>query len=337
MHKRFDISDKVIVPTDKDSCVIDFYINPDEFDKQNILKDLDFDEHTLVSSLDADEISRIEFEKDYTFIIWKRPNNYSFDSKDLNFKVSSIGFILSKDNITIILADDYELYGRREFSKVSSLTDYFLKILSYIIRHYVDHIKAINMMSKELQDKINISFENKYLIQMFNLGESLVYYIDAIGANNTVLAKLKNNAKKLGFSDDEIDTIDDLIIENNQCYKQAEIYSTILSGLMDARASIVNNNMNVLLKKLTIINIIFLPLNLIAGIGGMSEFTSMTKGMPWQLSYTLFTIAIVIIGWLAYIILNKIDAGNNKKIKNKFINIKLRLKKFFRISSRNSM
>lgn len=333
MHKRFNIFDKMIVPADNDSCVIDFYINPDDSDKQTILKDLDFDEHTLVSSLDADEISRIEFEKDYTFIIWKRPNNYSFDSKELNFKVSSIGFILSKDNITIILADDYELYGRREFNKISSLTDYFLKILSYIIRHYVDHIKAINIMSKELQDKINISFENKYLIQMFNLGESLVYYIDAIGANNTVLAKLKNNAKKLGFSDDEIDTIDDLIIENNQCYKQAEIYSTILSGLMDARASIVNNNMNVLLKKLTIINIIFLPLNLIAGIGGMSEFSEATTGISWEISYTVFIISMIFVGWLSYIALSKIDVGNSKKSIKKYKNLKLKIKRFFKILS----
>ena len=143
-------------------------------------------------------------------------------------------------------------------------------------------------MSRELENKISSSLENKYLIQMFNLSESLVYYLNAISMNNTVLIKLRNNAEKMGFTPEEIEFIEDLSIENNQCYKQAEIYSTILGGLMDARGNLVNNNMNILLKRLTIINVIFLPLNLIASIGGMSEYSMMTGGIPWQLSYSLF-------------------------------------------------
>lgn len=318
MHKKFDLLDKSISLSNNDDNRIDFYINPNETEKNIILKNLDFDEHTLSSSLDADEISRIEFEKDYTFIVWKRPNNYSFES-ELHFQVSSLGIILSKDKIIVILMDEYELYDKREFAKIASLNDYFLKILFYTIRHFVEHIKAINLMSKELQNKINLSLENKYLIQMFNLSESLVYYINAISANNTVLIKLKNNAQKLGLNPDEIETLDDIIIENNQCYKQAEIYSTILSGLMDARGNLVNNNMNVLLKKLTIINVIFLPLNLIASIGGMSEFSVMTSGIPWQISYSVFAVGMIIVGWITAIILNKMDNSNKKIRKRKKI------------------
>lgn len=314
MHKKFDIVDRAIVLSDKDNNLIDIFINPDEKEKQSILKNIDFDEHNLLSSLDADEISRVEFEKDYTFILWKSPNNYSFKS-ELYFKVSSIGIILSKGKIILILNDDYELYDRREFSKVNSLFDYFLKILFYTIRHYTDHIKAINMMSKELQNKINMSLENKYLIQMFSLSESLVYYINAISANNTVLIKLRNSPLKIGFTSEEIEMLDDLIIENNQCYKQAEIYSTILSGLMDARGNLVNNNMNVLLKKLTIINVIFLPLNLLASIGGMSEFSMMTSGMPWQISYSLFGLVMLGIGWLTSILLNRVNNESKKESK----------------------
>jgi magnesium transporter len=115
----------------------------------------------------------------------------------------------------------------------------------------------------------------------------------------------------MGFTTDEIEFIEDLSIENNQCYKQAEIYSTVLGGLMDARGNLVNNNMNILLKRLTVINVIFLPLNLIASIGGMSEFSMMTSGMPWQLSYSLFGLGMLGIGWFTAIMLNKIS--NKKK------------------------
>jgi magnesium transporter len=319
MLKKFDIKEKGIVQSDCQNNLIDIYITPDENEKQKILTNLDLDEHTLSSALDDDEISRIEFNSDNTFMIWKRPNNYSFNNQ-LLFNVSSIGFIISNEKLSIILSSDYELYDRREFNRACSLKDYFLKVLFYTIRHFFEHIKAINLMSKEIQDKINTSLENKYLLQMFNLSESLIYYINAISANSTVLTKLRNNAVKMGFSDGEIEVIDDIIIENSQCLKQAEIYSNILSGLMDARGSIVNNNMNTLLKKLTIINVIFLPLNLIAGIGGMSEYSMMTSGIPWQVSYLLLCAAMLGIGWLTAIFLNNINTGGKaKKRPNKLL------------------
>ncbi len=312
MLRKFDIADKSLVSSDREDNLIDLYVNPDDKEKQAILARLDFDEHTLSSSLDADEISRIEFEKDYTFMIWKRPKNYSFENQ-LEFKVGSIGLILFPQKLLIILEEDYDLFNRRAFNKVNSLFDYVLKILFYTVRHYNEHIKAINMMSKELQSKITVSLENKYLVQMFNLSESLVYYINAINSNFTVLIKLKNSAQKLGITEEELETLDDLIIENNQCYKQAEIYSTILSGLMDARGNLINNNMNILLKKLTIINVIFLPLNLLAGIFGMSEFTIMTEGIPWVWSYSVFMIVMVVIGVITSLILNRMGNGNGDK------------------------
>lgn len=316
MLKNFEIIDKSIVLSSKEDSEITFYINPDENEKQSVLKNLDFDEHTLSSALDADEISRVEFEPNYTFIIWKKPDNYSFETQ-LLFKVSSIGLILYPNKLIVILTDDYELYNKREFNKINSLRDYLLKILFYTIRHYNDHIKAINMMYKELQDKITVSLENKYLVQMFNLSESLVYYINAINANNTVLIRLKNNAQKVGFTEEEVEMLDDLLIEGNQSYKQAEIYSTVLSGLMDARGNLINNNMNILLKKLTIINVIFLPLNLVASIGGMSEFSMMTSGVPWHISYTLFGVGMILLGFFTAMILNRISPESVQKRRRK--------------------
>lgn len=315
MYKKFDIVNKAIVQSNRDDNAIDIYLNPDEQEKQSILAKLDFDEHTLSSALDSDEVSRVEFEPDYTFVIWKHPNNYSFENQ-LEFNVSSIGIILTKKKIVLILTNDYTLYDRREFNKVNSLNDYFLKILFYTIRHYTEHIRAIRQMSRELENKISSSLENKYLIQMFNLSESLVYYLNAISMNSTVLVKLRNNAEKIGFTAEEIEFIDDLSIENNQCYKQAEIYSTVLGGLMDARGNLVNNNMNILLKRLTIINVIFLPLNLIASIGGMSEYSMMTNKIPWHWAYLLFGFGMVAIGWITAIFLSKIS---NEKRSVKFV------------------
>jgi magnesium transporter len=180
-----------------------------------------------------------------------------------------------------------------------------LSLLNDTVHHYLGHLKVINQISRDVQQKINTAMENEYLIQMFTLGESLTYYLSAISSNNIMLARLRNNAEKLGLSAVQAEYLDDIVIESNQCYRQAEIYSSILSGLMDARGTLVNNNMNVLMKNLTIINVVFLPLNLIASIGGMSEYSTMTQGMNIYLSFGIFALAMVAIGWLTTLFLRR--------------------------------
>jgi magnesium transporter len=125
--------------------------------------------------------------------------------------------------------------------------------------------------------------------------------------------KLRSAPDKQKFTMDQIDLLDDVIIENQQASKQASIYSTVLSGLMDARGTIINNNMNVLLKNLTVINVVFLPLNLIASIGGMSEYSVMTKGIVWPIAYGAFSVAMIFLGWFTWWWLGKVIDRNQSR------------------------
>lgn len=88
---------------------------------------------------------------------------------------------------------------------------------------------------------------------------------------------------------------------------------------MDAIVGFVNINQNKVIKQLTIISIIFMPLNFFAGVGGMSEFSMMTQGMPWQVSYFLFTVAMVLVGWITYICLRYFE---KRKLKSSAATIK---------------
>ena len=133
-----------------------------------------------------------------------------------------------------------------------------------------------------------------------------MYYVDAVEANGAVFAKLRSISAQLKFQERHIEMLEDIILENTQAARQAAIYSSVLSGLMDARGTIVNNNMNVLLKNLTLINIVFLPLNLIASIGGMSEWSMMTKGLHWWLSYSLFSLGMVVFGFCTWLFMKKL-------------------------------
>jgi magnesium transporter len=168
-------------------------------------------------------------------------------------------------------------------------------------------LKAIKRTTAQLEVSLTSSIENKELLQMFDLSESLVYYHDAIESNGTVLAKLKNRSEKFPFTPRQLALLDDAILENAQCAQQANIYSNVLAGLMDARGTIINNNMNVLLKNLTIINVVFLPLGLVASIGGMSEYTRLAEEHGWNLfvGYSLFCVAMVVIGFVMWALLRR--------------------------------
>jgi magnesium transporter len=101
---------------------------------------------------------------------------------------------------------------------------------------------------------------NKYLLNLFTLEKSLVYYLKAIHSNGVLMEKLKNNSAKIGFSQENVEFLDDMYIENNQCIQQTEILSQVLASLMDARASLISNNLNIRIKALTLITIaIMLP------------------------------------------------------------------------------
>lgn len=312
MIKRFQIQNSTLIESVFEDSPVQLYINPDSAERDKLLRTYKLDEHTLTSTLDPDEVSRVEFTPEQTFLIYKRPKNYS-SQDNFFFNVTSVGLILLKERLVMISSGDIPLIegGFRHNHPIGSTLDLMLNFLHDTVYHFLGHLKVIKQVARELEQKITASTENKHLIQMFNLSESLVYYINAINSNSGVLVRLRNHIEKSGYPPETLEHLDDVIIDNNQCYEQAKTYSTVFAGLMDARGNLVNNNMNILLKKLTIINVVFLPLNLIAGIGGMSEFTMMTGGINWRLSYALFGAAMVLIGWLTAFILGRMNFGGN--------------------------
>lgn len=270
-----------------------------EPEKEDIQRAFDLDPFDLESVSDPDEVPRLETTPDSAFLVWKCPDNVT-RGETIQFKVSSLGIAIRGGKAALIHPGvEFALAGR-EFKHVASVWEAILRVFLSTIHHYQGHLKAIKMMSQDLQAKLVKSMENKYFLQMFALGESLVYYHNALESNGVVLAKLRSAGDRLHLTSEEIELLDDILIENQQAIKQASIYSSVLSGLMDARGNIINNNMNVLLKNLTLINVVFLPLNLIASIGGMSEFSMMTHHLDWRVAYALFGLAMAALGVLTW-------------------------------------
>ncbi len=297
MQKWYRLSDNRLVEGEGDDCPIQLFIAPDEEERRYLVDELQIDEHTLNSALDPDELARLEFAPTHVALLFKRPRNYSA-ADEILFKVASIGLFLFDDRLVLVAAENDGIFDGRPMTKVRSLTHVMLRIMYLAISHFLGHLKVINMISEELEEKLNQSMENRYLLHLFTLEKSLVYYLNAIHSNGLVIEKMRNTAAKVGLSGEDLEYLDDTIIENNQCYKQAEIYSNVLSGLMDARASIVNNNVNVLMKTLNLITIaIMVPTFVVSAF-------SMNVAIPMQKSPHAFLIvmglaAVSVLGLLA--------------------------------------
>jgi magnesium transporter len=254
MTKNYRILEgKLCESTARDSNVV-LYVNPDESERKVLITELKIDEHTLASALDPNELSRLEFEPEHAALIINRPRNYS-SSDEFFFTVSSMGLFLFRDSMVIVAQEELMPLEAHQVQRVSSLPDLLLKLLFRTTLRYLEHLKIMNMIADALEDKIQRSMENRHLINLFTLEKSLVYYLNSIHSNGVAIERLKTNAAKIGFTTENLEFLDDLIIENAQCYRQAEIYSNIFASLMDARASVVNNNLSVLMKTLNIITI----------------------------------------------------------------------------------
>ena len=269
MQRRYNVDERRLVEVQEDPALVTVFINPDESEKKYLVETLKLDEHTLYSALDPDELGRLEFEPEHVAIIFKRPKRYSQEDQFL-FRVASIGAFLFKDRLIVVINEDVPLFDGTQPLRSASPASLLLRLMYRSIFHFLEHLKVISMISDGLQDKINRAMENKHLLNLFTLEKSLVYYLNSINSNSMVLEKLRLNAAKIGLITEQQELLDDTLIENSQCYKQAEIYSNILASLMDARASIVSNNLNVLMKTLNILTITIMVPTLVVSIFSMN-------------------------------------------------------------------
>ncbi|HUX38283.1 MAG TPA: magnesium transporter CorA family protein [Rectinemataceae bacterium] len=308
MKQYYDIVDGKILARGElapaDGARIIAFISPDKDEKRELIEELGLDPHDLASALDQDELGRLEADGERLNVIMKLPRNFTSENQ-LLFTVTSAGLFLSPDRLIVVTTDDADLFEDRVMKVVRTPRDAMLKIFYGAIGHFLGHLKVINMLQEALEKRVNASMGNRYLLDMFTLEKSLVYFVNAIASNETVLEKLRANAQKTSKPPEELDLLDDIVIENQQCGKQAEIYSNILTGLMDARGSVVNNNLSILMKRLTIVSIVFMPMNVLAGVGGMSEFSAMTTGIPFWVSYPIFLVFLVITGFVTLWVLRR--------------------------------
>jgi magnesium transporter len=144
-----------------------------------------------------------------------------------------------------------------------------LLLLEKNVLMFIDYLKELNIKRNTYEGELYNSNRNEELLNLMTIQKSLVYFVTALRLNELLLVKLKRN-NFLKFNEEELDIVEDILIDNSQALETAHIYTNILSGTMDAFASIINNNMNLILKRLTSITIILSLPAVVASIYGMN-------------------------------------------------------------------
>jgi magnesium transporter len=211
----------------------------------------------------------LEINPDHATIIFKRPKSFCAGDNFL-MKLTSTGVFVYESYLVIVMADDSPVFEGRVPFPVNSIHDVILRLLYQATMRFEGHLKAINMLSDSLERRVNTSLENKYLLNMFALEKSLVHIVNSITSNGVLLERMKAASDRLGFNKDELGILEDLIIENQQCYRRAEIHTQILANLMGTRASIVGHNLTQLIKKFTIWSVAIMLVSLVVADFGMN-------------------------------------------------------------------
>jgi len=299
MLERYSVLDGRIAHSDAGTIPVDVYVMPDGEERAYLTDELGIDPHTLASSIDPDETPRIEFEDDYIAIILKYPKNYSADDNFL-FRVKSMGIFLFAERVVLVIDEEFpQLFTGKFATKVYTKQDVLLRVLTQTIRHFESHLRVINMCSDEIETQLNESYNSSNLLDMFTLEKSLVYYVNALSGNRRAFERIRVGAYKFQFTEENIELLDDLQIENRQFLDQAQVYSQILSGLVDARSNIINNNLNVLMKNMNAIVIAVAIPTFFTGVFGMSEFTEFLSGPGHKYWYVSFPVFFVLMTGLA--------------------------------------
>lgn len=231
----------------------------------------------LTAALDENEHSRIDFEDDYLLIIINIPlilDKNRFDTMPLGIIITDeyVITISLKENKII---DSFLQINKKNFS-TSRKTYFLFLILLKTAEFYLRYMRYINHITDELEQNLRKSMENKGLFQLFELERSLVYFITALKDNNAVMEKILRLRKSkiiehlLIINEEDEELLEDVIIENKQAIEMVEMHSNILGGMMNAFASIISNNLNIVMKFLTTVTILLAIPTMISGLWGMN-------------------------------------------------------------------
>lgn len=273
----------------------------------DLSEQLDIPIDFLTDSLDIDERSRFEKQGTVRLIVIKTPTeNNSFNESDAYYITIPICIILTHNHTVTV--NSFENAAIKKFLSTFQNRDtdkrnmIVLKVFEKIVQNFLDCLKDINQRRNVLEQRLYDANKNEHLLQLMRIQKSLTYFVTALRSNELLFMKLERT-NFLGLNEDEKEFLADLIVDNSQALEMANIYATILGSTLDAFASIIANNQNEVLKRLSMITIVLTFPVLIASIFGMNVPNGF-ENSPYAFYIVVFLSLIIALA-IGYLFLRK--------------------------------
>jgi magnesium transporter len=275
----------------KNGCWIKL-VAPTEEEIRYIANHLDIPIDSIKDALDDEERSRIEKEDNHVLIIVDIPIITHDEVDGAIYETIPIGMIITNTCFITVCLQENPIFEEFTKNKIKNFytfmkTRFALQMLYMISTYYLRYLKQINRKTTQIEKALHQSMKNKELFSLLSMEKSLVYFMTSLKANNIVMERLMR-LNYLRMYEEDQDLLQDVIIENKQAIEMTEVYSSILSGMMDAFASVISNNVNIVMKFLTAITIVLSIPTMVASFYGMNV------PIPFQHSPFAFMIAMLI-------------------------------------------
>ena len=279
---------------------------PNNDDFEFLTKTLNVPESFLDDIADTDERPRTDTEGNWLLTILRIPVQNK-QNGSLPFATVPIGIITNNEIIVSVcyhntdLLPDFIEHTRRKGIVVRNKLDLILRLIYSSAVWFLKYLKQINIDISAAEKELERSIRNEDLLRLMRLQKTLVYFNTSIRGNEVMIGKLKTIFQDTDFLDKEL--VEDVIIELKQALNTVNIYSDILTGTMDAFASIISNNVNTIMKRMTSLSIVLMLPTLIASFYGMNVDIHLEE-VPFAFSLiVLFSIGL---STLAFVIFRKI-------------------------------
>lgn len=258
---------------------------PNRRQKKYLLQELQIPEEFYNDIEDIDERPRIEVENRWTLIIIRIP--VSTDNVKLPFNTIPVGIVFKEEICVTIsfykteMLKDFVIYTQRKNKDIKDNFDLVLKLLLSSSVWYLKYLKQVNQKIKLAEDNLEESIKNEELQALLQIEKCLVFFMTSLKGNDILLHRIKNVKSQRETYDPEL--LEDVEIELRQAQETTNIYSDILTGMMDAYASVISNNLNAIMKQMTSISIILMIPTVIASLYGMNVPNNLENnnyGMP---------------------------------------------------------
>ena len=288
----------------EDGCWVNL-VCPSEEELNRVSSGLGVEPTFLRAALDEEETSRIDSEDGQTLIIVDTPAMEQ-DETGRVYSTLPLGIIVTgKHIITVCLKETSVVRdlqdGLVRDVRTQQRTRFILNILLLVAKRYLQYLKQIDKTYNHMERQLYKSQRNKELIQLLDLEKSLVYFNTSLKANEVTLEKILRGRIVTLYEEDH-DLLEDVLIEVRQAIEMAQIYSSIISGMMDAFASVISNNLNVTMKVLSSLTILLAIPNIIFGFYGMN-----VMGLPLDHFWWFPLLVTGVVVAIAALILKKKD------------------------------